>query len=376
MNITNSSTIQMSAGRKRLSAGFLLALALAMFGAGLFSQASHPANAAAAPVEQCNGVAEGGGQGIACTVTIDNYVTSTGAAAAPSTVSVTICTGAAGPIREGAGTCDTTTKTSAEPVTLVNQCNGSANGGGSVMKCTVTITNHFSSSPTAAPTPATVYQCIGSFDTSALGTCSPVNTEGISSVGAATVGQCTGSGNGGGTSYTCTVTPASTMSATLPVNIAQCNDSANGGGSEVTCTATVSNQVIEATPTATGTLTPTATGTVTSTPTGTLTPTATGTVTSTPTGTLTPTATGTVTATPTGTATSTTSTPTASATGSPTPAATASVTPLAPAVGNAGLAEPGGTSPVVGWLLGIATIGLGLALAVGSRFVAPRSRHQ
>jgi hypothetical protein len=211
------------------------------------------ANAAplGAPINQCNNITASnvGGQGVSCTVTVVNFVTAGGSATGtPNTITVTICSGAAGPIGAGAGTCATTTTTSAQPVTQVTQCDGVANGGGGVLICSVTMTNNISGSATA--TPANVYQCIGSVITGpgAPGTCTPVNTPGITSVTAATVGQCNGSGNGGtSVGFVCSVGTGSTTSASLPVNVDQCNGSANGGGSLVRCTATVNNVILAAT---------------------------------------------------------------------------------------------------------------------------------
>ena len=355
--------------RKWFSTSIALALTAGGLAFGLLSQTSHPASAAAAPVAQCNDdtASNVGGQGIACIVTIDNYVTGTGVIAAtpPSTVTVTRCVGAAGPIRAGAGTCATTTTTSAEPVTLVQQCNGSGNGGGGVVRCSVTVINHFSGSPTVAPAPAAIYQCVGSVitGTGAPGTCTPANTPGVTSVTAATVGQCNGSGNGGtSVGFVCTVTTGSTETSTLAVNIDQCNGSGNGGGALTICTATVTNEVV-ATPD-----TPTPTATPTATPTGSATPTATPTRSSTA-ATSTPTRSSTAaTSTPTGSATAATPTPTASTTQAvPRPP----VAPRPPATGNAGPSTQDGTLQAVLWLLGITAIGLVL---VGVRAVSRPKR--
>ena len=235
----------------------LLLLAVSTLPLAALAQSGGQSNAAplSAPVNQCNNdtASNVGGQGLACTVTVDNYVDGNGTTAAPSTVTVTKCVGAAGPIGAGAGTCATTTSTSTQPVVSVTQCDGSSNGGGGVLICTVTITNHFAGSPASAPTAASVYQCIGSVitGTGAPGTCTPVNTPGVTSVTAATVGQCNGSGNGGtSVGFVCTVTTGSTMTSTLSVNVDQCNGSANGGGALVRCLATVSS-IIAAAPTAT-----------------------------------------------------------------------------------------------------------------------------
>ena len=242
---------------------------------GALAQSGGQVSAAqlSAPVNQCNGLANVGGQGLACTVTIDNFVTSSGAASAPSTVTVTVCVGAAGPIGAGAGTCTTTVSSSAQPVLSVTQCDGSANGGGGVLICAATITNHFAGAPAVAPTAAMVYQCIGSVitGTGAPGTCTPANTPGVTSVTAANVGQCNGSGNGGtSVGFICTVSTGSTATSTLPVNIDQCNGSTNGGGALTRCTATISSIVVAApTPTPAPTVAPTATPAPTPAPTAT-----------------------------------------------------------------------------------------------------------
>jgi hypothetical protein len=215
-----------------------------------YGGASANAAALSAPVNQCNNITASnvGGQGVSCTVTVVNFVTAGGSATGtPNTITVTVCTGAAGPVGAGAGTCATTTTTSATPVTQVTQCDGVSNGGGGVLICSVTMTNNISGSATA--TPANVYQCIGSVITGpgAPGTCTPVNTPGITSVTSATVGQCNGSGNGGtSVGFICSVGTGSTTSASLPVNVDQCNGSANGGGSLVRCTATVNNVILAA----------------------------------------------------------------------------------------------------------------------------------
>ena len=89
------------------------------------------------------------------------------------------------------------------------------NGGGGVLICMATITNTFAGSPAVAPKPATVYQRIGSAitGTGAPGTCTPVNVPGITSVTAATVGHCNGSGNGGGALTKCQATVNNVVTA-------------------------------------------------------------------------------------------------------------------------------------------------------------------
>jgi len=223
------------------------ALAVVVMAASLLGSVPTPAAAQAAPVAQCNDDAASnvGGQGIACTVSVTNHlvVAEGGAitASTPATVTLTRCTGAAGPIGAGAGTCETTTFTSSEPITVVRQCNGSGNGGGGVVMCTTTVSNVFTGL-TLATSPATVYQCIGSDITGpgAPGSCTPANTPGVT---AATVAQCNGSGNGGtSVGFTCTVGGTSTTVAGFFVNVDQCNGSANGGGALTTCSATVTNE--------------------------------------------------------------------------------------------------------------------------------------
>lgn len=315
---------------------------------GLFGVSKPEHASAAAPPPQCDGEQNVGGQEVACTVTVVNYVTSAGALSAtpPSTLVMTRCVGASGPLNTL--TCTTTTTTSSQPITTIDQCNGSGNGGGGTVICTTTVTNHFTGSP-AAITPATVYQGVGSVitGTGAPGTFTPANTPGITSIAAATVGQCNGSGNGGtSVGMVCIVTVGSTMTPTLPVNVNQCNNSANGGGALTTCTATVMNDVIAqpATPTvAPGTATPTVSATATVAP---------------------ATATPTVAATTTATITSTsTATPTVVPSGAPRP----------PATGNSG---PGATSQGALWMLGVAaTLLLGSFVLAGRR-IASRQRNR
>lgn len=336
-----SSHIPKAAIHRRWSVtGLLFVLAAATLAIGLLSLSPRAASAAAPPITQCNNdtASNVGGQGIACTVTIVNYVTSTGAidATSPSTVTVTKCTGAAGPIAAGAGTCATTTTTSTAPITLVQQCDGSANGGGGVAICTVTVTNHFSGSPAVAPAAAAVYQCIGSVISGpgAPGNCTPVNTPGITSVTAATVGQCNNSGNGGtSVGFICTVGGSSTTTSTLAVHVDQCNGSGNGGGSLVRCTAAVMNDVVAAIPTPTATVTPPSAPTVV--PTAVPTPTVTPPVVAAPTIAPTPAVVPPVVATPVAPPTST-------------------LRP--PATGNAGLIAQRRTTHLPQWLVGVAIV--------------------
>ncbi|HML98980.1 MAG TPA: hypothetical protein PKD75_10910 [Tepidiformaceae bacterium] len=390
-----ASASHMSSFHRASRFGLVFVLALATLTMVLLTQRSNPASAAAAPVTQCNGEANVGGQGIRCTVTIVNHVDSNGAATAPSAITVTKCTGAAGPIAAGAGTCNTTITSSPEPITLIQQCNGSGSGGGGVVICSVQVTNSFSSAPVSAIGAATVYQCVGSGD-GVSAVCAPANTPGITSVGQATVGQCNGSGNGGTSAgFVCTVGGASTMTLSFPMNIDQCNNSANGGGARVECTAAVTNQVLPPTltPTATATQTGAATGTAT-----TLTATPSSTSTVTPTGTSAPPTTATpptTAAPPTSRQTSTTtptitltpvpsSTATPAATGTPPATVTRTVTPVIPApttpapgppaTGNSGAPGTGTGSQAALWLLGLAIVGAAIAFIGAQRRPFPRRR--
>ncbi len=135
-------------------------------------------------VNQCNGVADGGGSNVTCSVSVINTIpantnsvgvtvnqcigSGTGGGTQPTTVcapvasttgaTVTQCNGSA----TGGGPsmrvkCTETGGATALPITI-NQCNGSANGGGSTVTCTTAFTNNFlavatTPTPTAAPTP-------------------------------------------------------------------------------------------------------------------------------------------------------------------------------------------------------------------------------
>jgi len=204
--------------------------------------AATPAAAAsgAPAVSQCNppDFPTSAGFQITCTVSVENYTSASGATS--STVTTSACLGAAGvvfpacPLNLGPVT---STTSSTQLVTSVNQCNGIVNGGGSNVYCNVAVTNNVPAG--TAESGITVDQCIGSV-TGAGGTvaCAPGG-----STTNATVTQCNGSVNGGGTyagepTAACTVTGAATAD---PVTVNQCNGTANGGGSAVTCKATETN---------------------------------------------------------------------------------------------------------------------------------------
>ncbi len=129
-------------------------------------------------VDQCNGVAFGGGSNVTCDVSVVDTVP-TGAPTPGVTVNQCIGSGTGGgtqptvlcdPVASttaatvtqcngsgnggGASTrvqCDVIGGTTAEPITI-NQCNGSSNGGGSTVTCATTFANNFVA---AAPTTTT-----------------------------------------------------------------------------------------------------------------------------------------------------------------------------------------------------------------------------
>ena len=216
-----------------------------------------PASAAsgAPAVSQCNppDFPTGAGYQVTCTVSVDNYTSPSGGTI--STVTTSACLAAAGVVYPSCplnlGPVVSTTN-SFQLVTSVNQCNGIANGAGSNVYCNVTVTNHIPAGTTESG--VTVNQCVGSAATSTQA-CAP-----LGSTTNATVTQCNGSANGGGTYASelaagCTVTGADSA---LPVTINQCNGTSNGGGSAVTCMATVADVFVPASTTPTTPTTPTA----------------------------------------------------------------------------------------------------------------------
>jgi hypothetical protein len=191
-----------------------------------------PASAATiAPTTTCNNALGNGGA--LCEVTVVNTITPTGGSAV---VTVRECTGSAG---VPTTSCTNTTSPVSQPVTAVTQCNGSINGGGGTLLCSVFVTNNFVGF-TPSATAATVNQCVGSVTTGTVRACSPypANTTG------ATITQCNGSGNGGGASLTCTATGS--QSSGLAFKINQCNGSTNGGGTRTVCSARILNNVVSA----------------------------------------------------------------------------------------------------------------------------------
>ena len=219
-----------------LSAGLLLVGSLAL--AGGVSAAT------IGPTTTCsNSVANTGGLGLICQVTVVNVITTSGGSAR---VTVRECHGAAG---NPQAACSTRVTNLTRPVTAVTQCNGSINGGGGTLRCSVKVTNEFVGLG-FSPTAATIDQCVGSGGGITTG-CDPFPA----TTSGATITQCNGSANGGTlVGLTCTAT--GTKSSAFGVRINQCNGSANGGGALVICSANIANRT-SAVPPPTDTLGPT-----------------------------------------------------------------------------------------------------------------------
>jgi len=259
--------------RSVLSRGFAVMFGLVVVAAAILGTTQAPASAAPVPgtVNQCNYIQDGGGNEIACDVTVTNYIDlSTGLSR--SDIVVRTCEGAVGELL-----CTTTPVSFPTATTVVDQCNNSANGGGSIATCNVTVVNNIIGDATTSP--ATVDQCNGS---GAEGPEPRLNCNPVSATTSATITQCNASVNGGGAALrvTCTVNP-STVSTALPVTIRQCNDSVNGGGSTLACTASLTHRILPAgsvipvptdAPVPTATPTPGATATPTPTPAATVPP--------------------------------------------------------------------------------------------------------
>jgi len=199
-----------------------------------------PAAAATiAPTTTCsNGVDDTPGLGLICKVTVVNTITATGGSA---TVTVHECHGAAG---APSAACTDTTTVLTKPVTAVTQCNDSINGGGGTLRCSVVVTSNFYGVSPGA-TAATVNQCVGSAGGGGIKiVCDPFPA----TISGATIIQCNGSANGGGLVASSTCTATGTMASALGVKINQCNNSANGGGALIICSASVANNIVSGTP--------------------------------------------------------------------------------------------------------------------------------
>jgi len=201
--------------------------------------------ALALDIAQCNGVGNGGGQGLDCRVEVVNDldITDPMAPIESSTVTVTACLGAANAAL--AGVCTSTGPiTYTQVVRNINQCNFSDNGGGSTVLCTVDVFN-FVTGGAATPTAATVNECNNSLTTGDVLICDPylTDSERATDPATATVVQCNDSVNGGGGVLDCSVAEGSTTNASLVVRVNQCNNSANGGGSLIICRTVIRNAV-------------------------------------------------------------------------------------------------------------------------------------
>lgn len=195
---------------------------------------------AATSLSQCNGTDNVGGQAVECHYTITNNLNGS---ARSSTVTLQACHGAAN--APSTLVCTTSTTSSADLVTVVNQCNGSGNGGGGTVTCSVDVVNNLTG--TTTPTSATVNQCNVSGTgggTQPTVACNPfpANTSG------ATVTQCNGSGTGGGGTQRvrCMVHSGSTTTSLLTVTVDQCNGSGTGGGATVICRTGLTNNITAA----------------------------------------------------------------------------------------------------------------------------------
>jgi hypothetical protein len=217
-----------------LSAGVFAAAF--MLGTSLNGASPAAAATLAATTTCSNGVDNTGGLGLICEVTVNNTITPSGGSA---TVTVRECHGAAG---DPAALCSTKTSVLTTPVTAVTQCNGSTNGGGATMRCSVDIVNTYVGF-SATPTAVTVNQCVGSGDGFTVG-CVPFPA---TTTGAA-ITQCNGSANGG-TLVGLICTASGTKTSARVVTINQCNGSTNGGGGLLICRSSMSN-VIQAVATA------------------------------------------------------------------------------------------------------------------------------
>jgi len=125
-------------------------------------------------VDQCNGIVNGGGSNVTCDIRVTNNVP---VGTTTSDVTAKQCIGSGAEGTEPTTDCNPPAPNTLNPT--VDQCNGSANGGGAQrrVKCTV------------------------SGDVSAL----PV-----------TIDQCNGSANGGGSTVTCTVSITNNFIAVVP----------------------------------------------------------------------------------------------------------------------------------------------------------------
>jgi hypothetical protein len=208
--VASSSDLHASRPRRLLATVLLAAVAGSLLLAGAVLSAA-PAAAATLTVNQCNDIlasAEGATTGMDCRVDVVNTI-SGGVTSSTTTVTRTC---SLGPCPPGNGTFTTS---SVSLVTRVEQCNGSGNDAAHATTCSVSITNRISAdTPGAEPvTAATVNQCVG---TAGGGggdlDCDPYPA----STTGATITQCNGSANGGGGTARCTTSSTSMVSPAIP----------------------------------------------------------------------------------------------------------------------------------------------------------------
>ena len=230
--------------RHKLAASVAGLFGLAVLATSLLAVTPASAATLAATTTCSNGVNNAGGEGLICEVTIENTITAVGGSA---TVTVRECHGAAG---DPEALCTTQVSILTEPVTSVDQCNGSINGGGGTLRCSVQVRNTYVAED-PSPVGVTVNQCVGSGDGFTVG-CDPfpATTTG------ATITQCNGSANGG-TLVQLTCTATGTQSDAFNVTVNQCNGSGNGGGGLVMCSSNIDSVNAVPVPTAAPTAAPT-----------------------------------------------------------------------------------------------------------------------
>ena len=201
------------------------------------------AHASTMGVDQCNvhvpGTA-GATTAMSCTVTVVNTIS--GASTHSRTTVTRHCT--LGPCSSPNGTFVTE---SVSLVTVIQQCNGSDNDAKHAISCYVNVVNNIGrGTPDAQPLSApSVNQCVGSA-TGGGGVldCTPSTATGT------TLTQCNGSGNGGGGTVRCTVDPQSRVSRAIPITVRQCNGTGNPGGSVLRCNASVITRILGIAPVA------------------------------------------------------------------------------------------------------------------------------
>ncbi len=217
-------------GRRRLR--FLVAISASVFlfaglGVVALTFGAQSASAANLSISQCNAV---GNTPVNCVVNVVNTLTDD-----PGTTGSVV-------------TINGVVSSSGNLVTSVTQCDGSSNGGGAGVTCSVNIVNNIAMNAPSASTGATVDQCVGSGFPIGLATCNPYPA----ATSGATITQCNGSGNGGTLVAAFTFCNASgTVSASLPVTVDQCNGSANGGGNIVACSTSITTNVVDTSTTTT-----------------------------------------------------------------------------------------------------------------------------